>query len=405
MVEVALAVGAIALAVAALWIIKSPGRPNEPDQDKCWRMAGEALGLEYDEGGATAGPTLEGELAGFPLLVDTFGRSDGTRRRTFTRVVIDAGERMPDNIDGTVVPNPQADALTRLLDQTSRRRISDLVKTLGATVGQGKVRWAREGLVWPVVDFVQTVRTVVRTTEHLCVDESDIPGRLLLASRDHELPDEQRKQLLLVLFDRFPGTPEAIAGARDGLSHPEPEVRIEAARALGRTGVPALGQFARDPGLEQELRVVALTALVDEHGPELHGPQLRKVLQAPEPEVCRTAVHFVRRTDLKTAVPFLLELATDPRTSNDLLTLLVETIGEMGDVSAEPTLMGLLHHADMVVRRGAAVALGRIGGPGALEPLYEQVEVLGADARLRSTCLAAMREIRARFGLPEKDLL
>ncbi len=399
MLEFALTVGAIALGVAALWIAKSPNRKNEPDQEACWRRAAEALGLEYDGGGPTSGPTMAGDMAGFEVLVDTFGRNDRGTRRTFTRVVIDAGERMPESLEpGGARPD---DALGRLLDQTSRRRITDLVKTLGATVGQGKVRWAREGLVWPINDFVTTVRNVVRTTEHLCLDEDDIPGRLLLAWRDKELPEEQRRQLLLVLIDRFQGTPEAVTGAREALSVPDPELQLEAARSLGRQGVPAMGTLARDPAVAQELRVAAMTALVEDHGPDLHGPQLRKVLRSDQIDVCRTAVHFVRRTNLASAVPFLVELATDPRTSTDLLTLLVETIGEMGDYTAEPTLMGLLHHADLVVRRGAAVALGRIGGPSAVDPLLEQIDAANADPRLRALCRAAVREIRARYGMPE----
>ena len=57
--------------------------------------------------------------------VDTFGRNDRGTRRTFTRVVIDAGDRMPESLEpGGARPD---DALGRLLDQTSRRRITDLV--------------------------------------------------------------------------------------------------------------------------------------------------------------------------------------------------------------------------------------------------------------------------------------
>lgn len=386
--------------VVGWWIIGNQPRVTDKEVDARWRQAASALGLEYAPGDATSGPMMEGAVGAMRVVIDTFGRYQGGERKTFTRVVVDSLGRIPAHL-GADAASRTDDPVERLLQQTSRRRITDLVKHLGATVSGGRLRWACAGLEWDVGALVTTVRNVVRTAEHLCLAETDIPGRLLANVRDHTVPADQRREMLLVLLDRYAGTPEAATAAKEALDHPEPAVRLEAARSLGKAGVPALGSLAADPEAPADIRANALTEVIRNHPRDLAEPQLRKVLKHPDPHVPRTGIHVVRHLKHEPAVRVLLELAADPRTEAELLGLVVELIAELGDASAEPTLLGLLHHKDVVVRRGAAMALGRLGSGAALGPLQELVDAVLTDNRLRSHARGALREIRQRLGLEE----
>ncbi len=377
-----------------------PRRETDEEMDALWGRCADALGLRYDPGGPTNGPTMSGRMGQMRVLVDTFGRVTAGRRETFTRVVVDSEGRIPDNASTHPTAERPRDPLEAMLARHGQRRVLDLVKHLGATLAQGKLRWARPGLIWEAADFVQTVRDAVRTAEHLCVDEADIPARLLVCVRDQRIDAAQRREMLLVLLDRYPGTNEANAAARDALRHPEPVVRLTAARALGQTGVSTLGVLGSDPAVPPEVRAQALNDLMTAWPSDVAQPQLRRVLRSPEPEIVRTAVHLIRQLHHTPAVRVLLELGADPQTPPDLLSLVVEVVGEVGDAAAEPVLLGLLRHGEVIVRRGAAIALGQIGTPEAIVSLRELMDDgLLPDARLRALCRTAIREIQGRFGI------
>lgn len=388
------------LVLVIVWVA-TPRRINDSEVDELWDRVGTALGLAYDSGGPTSGPTMRGRMGQMRVLVDTFGRMQNGQRVAFTRIVIDSDGRIPDQLTLDPPDAQPRDPVEALLAHHSQKRVTDLVRQLGATLHDGKVRWATEGLLWDAAEFVQTVRDVLRTAEHLCLDEADIPGRLLLCIRDHQVPEKQRREMLLVLLDRYPGTNEATTAARDAVRHTDPYIRLVAARALGQAGIGTLGLLAREPETGQEIRTEALKDLMTAWPLELGNPQVRKTLRSEEPSVVRTGIHMVRHLNHVPAVRIMLELAADPQTPADLLSLIVEVVGDMGDENAEPVLLGLLNHDDVVVRRGAAVSLGHIGTPNALESLREQAEEsLVPDARLLALCRTARRDIRRRHGLP-----
>ncbi len=391
-------------AVVIAWIA-TPRRIGDEEVDELWGRVAQALGLEYDGGGPTSGPTMRGRMGQMRLLVDTFGRAVHGERVAFTRVVVDSDGRIPEQLTLDPPRDKPKDPIEALLAQHSQKRVVDLVKQLGATLHKGRVRWATEGLVWDPAMFVQNLRDVVRTAEHLCLDEADIPGRLLLCIRDQDVAEPQRREMLLVLFDRYSATSESKSAATDAVrNHPDAYVRLVAARALGSHGVTTLGVLARDPEVTQEVRTEALKDLMTAWPLEIGNPQVRKVIRADEPSVVRTAMHMVRHLNHVPAIRIMLELAADPQTPADLLSLLVEVIGEMGDMNAEPVMLGLLNHPDVVVRRGAAVALGHLGTPLALETLEEQTEAgLVPDGRLMALCRTAIRDIRRRHKLPAHD--
>ncbi len=401
--------GAILILIIFLVLVTGwiaiPRRVLDSEVDDLWGRVAQALGLEYDGGGPTSGPTMHGKMGKMKVLVDTFGRLQHGQRMAFTRIIIDSDGRIREQLTLSTPDAQPKDPIEALLAQHSKARITDLVKHLGATVHAGRVRWATEGLLWGAADFVQTVRDVVRTTEHLCLDEADIPGRLLLCIRDHQIPEKQRREMLLVLLDRYPGTSEANTAARDAVAQPDGYIRLVAARALGQQGITTLGMLARDPEVTQEIRTEALKDLMTSWPSELGNPQVRRVLRSEEPPVVRTGIHMVRHLNHTPAVRIMLELAADPQTPPDMLSLLVEVIGEMGDEASEPVLLGLLNHDNVVVRRGSAIALGQLGTPNALESLREQSEdALMPDSRLLSLCRAARQDIRKRHGLPPPGL-
>jgi len=399
-VSAALLILLVFLLLVIAWVA-TPQRLADSEVDELWGRVAHALGLEYDGGGPTSGPTMQGRMGRMRVLVDTFGRAQHGQRTAFTRIVIDSDGRIPEQLTLDAPGHKPEDPIEVLLAQHGKRRVTDLVRELGATLHGGRVRWATEGLVWDAAEFVQTLRDVVRTAEHLCLDEKDIPGRLLLCTRDEKVPEPQRRQMMLVLLDRYVGSPEANSAAKEAVKHPDAYVRLTAARALGKQGVSTLGVLARDPDVTQEVRTAALEDLMTAWPLELGNPQIRKVLRSVEPAVVRTAIHMVRHLNHAPAVRIMLELATDPQTPSDLLSLLVEVVGEMADANAEPVMLGLLNHDDVVVRRGAAAALGQLGTPEALPSLQEQIEEpLVPDGRLTALCRSATVEIRRRHRLP-----
>jgi HEAT repeat protein len=93
---------------------------------------------------------------------------------------------------------------------------------------------------------------------------------------------------------------------------------------------------------------------------------------------------------------FVHEVASDFTTPNDKVESLVEVMGQVGDPSSQSTLMTLLDHENLVVRRRVAVALGRVGGMGCLSRLEECVSERHTNRRFRELCERAIEQIKRR---------
>ena len=94
----------------------------------------------------------------------------------------------------------------------------------------------------------------------------------------------------------------------------------------------------------------------------------------------------------------MLDAAKDPGSSSDVICNIVDTVGEIGDSSAQTVLVGLLKHDYLMVRRRAAVALGRIGSLSSVPQLRQCASEASSNRRFRELCQRAIKKIEKRHG-------
>ena len=123
--------------------------------------------------------------------------------------------------------------------------------------------------------------------------------------------------------------------------------------------------------MSRDLGEQAISELVTKIDPSVSLPLLGTVIQSGNPEIGRTALNLIRRHRFLPAIRVMLDVAKNPGSSSDVICNVVDTIGEIGDANAQNVLMGLLRHDYLMVRRRAAVALGRIGTPSAVSQLRQ----------------------------------
>jgi HEAT repeat protein len=171
-------------------------------------------------------------------------------------------------------------------------------------------------------------------------------------------------------------------------------VRTAAATALGNTGapeiIPALFKAMKDP--EEEVRAAACTAVSRFNEPSTFDELTNVILDDSSIEVRRAAVVALGNTRNPAAIPFLLEALHDSfwwyergQAVQDLL----DAIEKMGHAVVEPLIQSLADK-EMTVRKFAAILLGRLGNPSAIEELgmalydmHHEVSVAAAEALTR----------------------
>lgn len=399
LIIVSVVIGLALIVGSVVWVMSGPKEQPDRHAEACWSQLATMLGLEYDPGGMLKGPKMTGALGGYPVVVDTFHRTAGGRKVMMTRFVLEGGENLPEGMDKQAKAKPDDDPIKRIVAQATRRHISDLIKKIGATIGGGRIKWSREGGVWKPEGMATIIKGIVHKAEFLCLDENDMAGKLLHGSRDQTLPEPQREEMKALLMQNYAGTFEADAAARELLDDPDPRKRLEAARTLGPKGIPALAKLGRDPEVVKELREQAIGEIIRQHQPDEADPHIRKMLRSRHADVSRTALSLIHRMKYTPAMKSLTDLATDPNVSSEMTGAVVQVIGDIGDSTAQPVLLGLLHHEYLVVRRRAAQALGELGTPAAIPQLEAVMQEANINKRFKDLCGASIQAIRQRAGL------
>jgi len=165
----------------------------------------------------------------------------------------------------------------------------------------------------------------------------------------------------------------AVPNLLDALKGEYYTVRARAALALGRIG----DKRAIDPLLtalkdtEDDVRIGACLGLGFFKEPSTFDEITNILLDDPKIEVRQAAAKALGNTGHPAAVPFLMEALRDPywwfereTAAGDLL----NAIERMGDAALEP-LIEALKDKEGAVRKFAAILLGRMGNPRAIEPL------------------------------------
>ena len=180
-------------------------------------------------------------------------------------------------------------------------------------------------------------------------------------------------------------------------------VRARAALALGKIGdtraVPPLLQALKDE--EAEVRSAACLALGFFKDPSTFDDITNVLLDDPKIEVRQAAAQGLGNTGHPAALPYLMEALHDSYwwyereyAASDLLS----AIEKMGAAAVEP-LIEALRDKEGTVRKFAAILLGKLGDPRAIEPLsitlYDMHHEVGKVSA----------EALAHFGAPALDVL
>jgi HEAT repeat protein len=180
-------------------------------------------------------------------------------------------------------------------------------------------------------------------------------------------------------------------------------VRSRAALALGKIGdrkaLPLLLSALKDP--EDEVRVAACLALGFFKDPSTFDDITNVLLDDPKIEVRQAAAKALGNTEHPAALPYLMEALHDSYwwyereyAAADLL----QAIEKMGGAALDP-LIGALGDKEGTVRKFAALLLGKLGDPRAIEPLGMALYDLHHDVGNASA------EALAKFGAPAVDVL
>lgn len=165
----------------------------------------------------------------------------------------------------------------------------------------------------------------------------------------------------------------AVPALLDALQGEYYTVRARAALALAKIGEPRSIQpilkLLKDP--EDEVRIAACLALGLFRNPSTFDEITNILLDDAKIEVRQAAARALGHTQHPAALPYLMEALRDPFwwyerevQAGDLFT----AIEMMGAVAVEP-LIEALRDKEGTVRRYAALLLGKLGDPRAIEPL------------------------------------
>jgi HEAT repeat protein len=179
-------------------------------------------------------------------------------------------------------------------------------------------------------------------------------------------------------------------------------VRSRAALALGNIGdasvIPALLPLLKDN--DGEVRMAACVAIAKFRDPSTFDDITNVLLDDPLIEARQSAARALGETRHPAAIPFLMEALRDSswwfereQAASDLLT----AIENMGAAVIEP-LIEALGDKEGTVRKYAAIMLGRMGDPRAIEELGMTLYDLHNEVG------RAAAEALAKFGAPAVDI-
>lgn len=180
-------------------------------------------------------------------------------------------------------------------------------------------------------------------------------------------------------------------------------VRARAAMALANIGdvrvLPELLPLLKDR--EDETRIAACTAIGRFHDPSTFDELANVALDDTKIEVRQAAVKALGDTKNPAAIPFLMEALRDSFwwfEREQAVRVLLTAIEGMGDDVVEP-LIEALGDREVTVRKYAAMILGRLRDPRAIEELGMTVYDLHHEVSLTAA------EALAQFGAPAVELL
>lgn len=243
-------------------------------------------------------------------------------------------------------------------------------------------------------------------------DSSEAPDRAARWASgwaDQSAPDDYRRRCLELLLATEGAGEVATKAAREALEHPDPAVRLAAARSLGADGREALRGLALDSaseGLDEKLRVAAAEAALD--GPQA-GELAEAMWLAPSDRLAEAALSWSLHSGYRLSGDGLAQRLPDldARIKALLAAYLGAAVEPAPEAAAqtEALLVRLLVDSSCDVQVAAADALGRVGSLAAIEHLQQQGDDLFAPTALPRAARRALAAIQARAGGPGAGLL
>ncbi len=277
--------------------------------------------------------------------------------------------------------------ITQLADSTKRDIAAKELIKLGADA------------VPPLIDALQTQDpNLILTIQHILARISSATPALVKAlATAHPTVRARVAETLGISKDK-----SAIPALLDALKDQYFTVRASAALALGNIGdaqvIPSLLPLLKDK--DNEVRSAACIAIAKFRDPSTFDDITNVLLDDPMIEARQSAAIALGDTKHPAAIPFLMEALRDSswwfereQAASDLLA----AIEKMGPAVVEP-LIEALGDKEGTVRRYAAIMLGRMGDPRAIEELgmtlYDLHDEVGKAAA----------EALAKFGAPTVDI-
>ena len=279
--------------------------------------------------------------------------------------------------------------ITQLADSTKRDIAAKELIKLGADA------------VPPLIDALQTQDpNLILTIQHILAripTATPVLTKTLATTTHHPTVRARVAETLSISKDK-----SAIPALLDALKDQYFTVRAPAALALGNIGdaqvIPSLLPLLKDK--DNEVRSAACIAIAQFRDPSTFDDITNVLLDDPMIEARQSAAIALGDTKHPAAIPFLMEALRDSswwfereQAAADLL----NAIEKMGVAVVEP-LIEALGDKEGTVRRYAAIMLGRMGDPRAIEELgmtlYDLHDEVGKAAA----------EALAKFGAPTVDI-
>jgi HEAT repeat protein len=222
-------------------------------------------------------------------------------------------------------------------------------------------------------------------------EEVDVAERLATNVRQDSVAGVRLRNLLALVRD-FPGEPRTVETLRAACSDASPQVRLQAAMALGAEGRGALTELAAS--LEDDGTSAQAVAHLGRELPfEPTRALLAQALRRRRLQTARACLDALGQSGDAAAVDALAKVLAIEK--GELAAAAAMALGATGSPAAEPPLLAALQREKEDLRIAAANALGRAGSPTAVLPLKEAAEE--ASPELRRAARQAIAEIQSRL--------
>jgi HEAT repeat protein len=409
------------MVVAAFVLIYLNRRLHSVANDSWLRTARE-LSLNFESKGLMGQLSMTGRRGAFDVRAETFYKSSGDTRETWTRVgVVHAEDRIPRQLelkgegawsglkkvftgedvllgdklfDEVVHVTGQEEVAVAVLGREARSAVMRLVCELDGKVKDGCVQLERKGVMRPESELGDALRALVSVAQCLVLDS--VSGALRANALQDPDPGTRLRNLQL-LVEKFSGAQDTNRALEGALLDPAAEIRLLAAARIGSArALPVLAALVEDRAAAEEVRVAALEKLLAQFDYPKAAPSVAAALAAQGDRLRRAALSGIAVACDASFLQTIIALAAGA--PGPVAEAAAKALGNFGDARAESVLLQLLKRDSVEVQRAAAAALGLVGTVRAVEPLLLLTQGLLADARCKELARDAVRRIQGRLG-------